>query len=343
MPTNNLVIITCYCNSKEKEQLLHKNINKIKSHGFDILVVSHLPLSIEIQNKVEYTIFDKSNPILNYPYRGIAFWKTFTHKNRPIKIQNVLDDYGWTAFNQIFIASNFALPLQKYEEEPTQGRKWATYDSSFKYDYFSFINYDIELTKNIIGDLKNPIPILTSRVEDNLNEVGYRFPSFMLNIFDRKHLEKLISLFDKQFYMKDTHPHIEGNKFTDAEHYFKHLISVFDYVIHPDNIKDLMLFEDITLFNKSNTEDFKLFIQNDNTFKKLKSNSWVPRLFIYDVKVKLNIKVNNKTYKLKESESIILDLPKIEKLGIEYKDEYLNLLEEYKSANYSFINYLDEK
>ena len=106
MPTNNLVIITCHCNNEEKEKLLHKNIDEIKSHGFDILVVSHLPISIEIQNKVEYTIFDKSNPILNYPYRGIAFWKTFTHKKRPIKIQNVLDDYGWTAFNQIFMKKN---------------------------------------------------------------------------------------------------------------------------------------------------------------------------------------------------------------------------------------------
>ncbi len=46
---------------------------------------------------------------------------------------------------------------------------------------------------------------------------------------------------------------------------------------------------------------------------------------------------------LKKDESIILDLPKIEKLGIEYGDEYLDLLDEYKSSDYSFINYLDEK
>ena len=349
MPTNNLVVITCHCNNEEKEKLLLKNIDEIKSHGFDILISSHLPIPVEIQNKVEYTVYDKSNPILNYPYRGIAFWKTLILDKRPIKIQNVLDDYGWTAFNQIFNAANLALPLQKYEEEPTQGRKWATYDSSFKYDYFSFINYDIELTENIIGDLKNPLPILTSRVKDNFNETGYRFPSFMLNIFDRNHLEKLVSLFDMQFYMQDTHPHIVNNKFTDAEHYFKHLISLFDYVIHPDDIKDLMLFEDNTLFNKSGTKDFKVFIQNDNTFKKLKSNSWIPRLFVYDVKVNvINIKVNDKTYTLEKDKSIILDLPKIKKLGIEHGGccgygEYLDLLEEYKAADYSFINYLDEK
>ena len=69
----------------------------------------------------------------------------------------------------------------------------------------------------------------------------------------------------------------------------------------------------------------------------------------YDVKVNvINIKVNDKTYTLEKDKSIILDLPKIKKLGIEHGGccgygEYLDLLEEYKAADYSFINYLDEK
>ena len=330
--TNNLIIITCHCNDENKLKVLDENIDLLKSNGFNILLISHISIPFNLQQKVEYYLFDKSNPIIYPPVRTFRFWNTRSHptdKTKIIKLRSNHPDYGWTVFNQFIKSSNFALDLD--------------------YEYYSFINYDIELTENIIGDLKNPLPILTSRVKDNFNETGYRFPSFMLNIFDRNHLEKLVSLFDMQFYMQDTHPHIVNNKFTDAEHYFKHLISLFDYVIHPDDIKDLMLFEDNTLFNKSGTEDFKVFIQNDNTFKKLKSNSWIPRLFVYDVKVNvINIKVNDKTYTLEKDKSIILDLPKIKKLGIEHGGccgygEYLDLLEEYKAADYSFINYLDEK
>ena len=62
------------------------------------------------------------------------------------KLQNILDDYGWTAFNQILLGGNLGVSLD--------------------YEYFSFINYDIKITDSIIHDLNNPIPFLVSKVKD---------------------------------------------------------------------------------------------------------------------------------------------------------------------------------
>ena len=66
---NNLVIIMCHCNDDDKIKVLLENINKIKTEGFDIMMLSHIPVSSSIQNKVDYFIYDKSNPTITYPYR----------------------------------------------------------------------------------------------------------------------------------------------------------------------------------------------------------------------------------------------------------------------------------
>ena len=144
MTNNNLIIILCHCDTKIKKKILLENIKCLKAKGFDVMVLSHIPISQTLQNKIEYYIYDKSNPIIHYPYRGMVFWKTLNFKNNPIKLQNIVGDYGWTAFNQILLAGNLGISLD--------------------YEYFSFINYDIKMNDLILESLLNPVPFLTSKV-----------------------------------------------------------------------------------------------------------------------------------------------------------------------------------
>ena len=72
---NNLIIILSHCDSKEKIEILTDNIKKLKTQNFDILLLSHTPIPSHIQQMIEYFIYDKSNPIINWPYRGMVFWK----------------------------------------------------------------------------------------------------------------------------------------------------------------------------------------------------------------------------------------------------------------------------
>ena len=147
MIKNNLITIQCHCNNKEKIFLLEENIKKLKKEKFKILIVSHIPVSQKIQNKVDYFIYDKSNPILHWPERAMAYFKIIKGSQN-YKVVNFLYDYGWTTVNQILLSGNLGLSLE--------------------FDYFTFINYDIELTDNIIKQMKKPQPCLTSEVIDNV-------------------------------------------------------------------------------------------------------------------------------------------------------------------------------
>ena len=48
MKKNNLIIIFSHCDNDEKTKILKDTINEIKNNGFDTLLVSHLPVSIEL-------------------------------------------------------------------------------------------------------------------------------------------------------------------------------------------------------------------------------------------------------------------------------------------------------
>ena len=141
MKNKNLVIIVCYCDTEQKIKLLHNMINQIKNK-FDILVASHSPLPISIQNDIDYLVYDKSNPILKYPERGMEFWRTIQNQ----KISHIMNDYGWTVFN-----------LKKNA---------ITFCQNLDYSHYSFINYDIEITEEVLNTLNNPKDFIYSNFKD---------------------------------------------------------------------------------------------------------------------------------------------------------------------------------
>ena len=53
---NNLVILTCHCDTEKKQKVLVDNINLLKQNGHHVLLVSHIPIPLEIQQKAEYFI-----------------------------------------------------------------------------------------------------------------------------------------------------------------------------------------------------------------------------------------------------------------------------------------------
>jgi hypothetical protein len=316
---NNLIVILCHCNTPEKEELLKENIQTIKSKGHDILIVSHIPVSYEIQDMVEYSLYDKSNPLITYPVRGMVYWQFKNINGAKIKMQNIMPDYGWTALNQIINASRFALPLD--------------------YTHYTFLNYDALLTDVVLHELKDPADFVTSKVKDDRNDDGYRYPSFMLNILNRKNLERLLPLIDKQDYMCDTHLFIEEGRFKDAEQYWGHITSIFNQFILSEQMIDQISFIFPNIFNESSHPEFKIFLQNNNTFKRIDTNSFAPRIMIYDNTTE-NLILNINDEKVTVVENQILDLPEIQTIGYTYNNKYVDLTEVYNKANFATINYV---
>ena len=63
---NDIFVISEYANSIEKENILISLINNLRRFNIPILLVGHYPVKPEIQEMVDYYLFDKKNPIV-YP------------------------------------------------------------------------------------------------------------------------------------------------------------------------------------------------------------------------------------------------------------------------------------
>jgi hypothetical protein len=61
-----LILITAYCPDDYRENKLRNLVNSLNLHSqlFDLMVVSHTPIPLDIQKKVDLIIYDKKNEIL---------------------------------------------------------------------------------------------------------------------------------------------------------------------------------------------------------------------------------------------------------------------------------------
>lgn len=64
--SKDLIIITAYCDKPDKVEVLRTLVNQISSHKnfFDLMVVSHTPIPVDIVDKTEFCLFDKKNELL---------------------------------------------------------------------------------------------------------------------------------------------------------------------------------------------------------------------------------------------------------------------------------------
>tara|TARA_R110000796_G_scaffold66392_3_gene152725 strand:+ start:66 stop:1031 length:966 start_codon:yes stop_codon:yes gene_type:complete len=319
---NNLIIILSHCDTEYKKEILTNNINVIKANNFDILLVSHIPLPSSIQQIVEYFVYDKSNPLIRWPERGMVFWKKILfNENSNSRLQTIYPDYGWTAFNQILLGGNLGLSLD--------------------YDYFSFINYDIQITDSTIEALKNPTPFLTSKVQ-GFHESTSRYPGFMLNILNRKNLKAILPLINKEHYINDSHSWKEPSRFIDAEDYWSHLIRNFKHITHTEVIRDLISFDDgESMFNYSGNNQFKIFFQNDNTYRTIQSDN-VPKILLFDIQISnLKLVVNDEYTDIMIGKNELIYLPKIRKIGFTIDGVYTDLTKKYNESIYQKIDYTE--
>ena len=152
---NKLYCITSHCNTERKIESLKRTIKQLNDLNRDILLISHIPLSEEIIESVNYFIYDRSNPILHYPERVMFVWNKININNKTVSLNIKLPDYGFTAINQC--------------------SKIASFCDNLNYDFYEILNYDIEFTKEILYSTLNKN--FLTKVYDL--DHGYRWPSLL--------------------------------------------------------------------------------------------------------------------------------------------------------------------
>jgi hypothetical protein len=80
-----LIVIGAYPNTTKKEDILRKEIESLKNSGFDLMIVSHYPVSVELQSMVDYYIYDK-NQTLTPPHLCTHYY--FNESNFKINVFN---------------------------------------------------------------------------------------------------------------------------------------------------------------------------------------------------------------------------------------------------------------
>lgn len=63
-----IIVLDCFIDDFEKEKLLLKNLDQFKKLNVPILLIANNPISLEIQKKINYLIFDKEDLLFNGDY-----------------------------------------------------------------------------------------------------------------------------------------------------------------------------------------------------------------------------------------------------------------------------------
>ena len=126
-----VVLISSYCDTKEKIDVLINTIKVVKSYNLDVMVNSPLPLPSDVINMCDFYLQTKENPLLNWPEKSVMSWARYVGKDREIVVKRSVIDYGWAALYQTKKLSEYAL----------------TYD----YDRYYHIIYDTEIDDTVVS------------------------------------------------------------------------------------------------------------------------------------------------------------------------------------------------
>lgn len=162
-----IALISSFCDTEGKVNVLVENINKIRSLGLDVMLMSPLPLDQKIISLCDYYFQTKDNPILDWPNRAMLAWKIVSVGSLQVRISRTFPDYGWAGLLQVKQLSSIALQLD--------------------YDYFYHMIYDLKIDDTVVEGINSnrECSIYPSRREETIWEVGLHFM-----IFNRNNLEK---------------------------------------------------------------------------------------------------------------------------------------------------------
>ena len=125
-----VALISTYCDTQEKIDVLIKNIDNVKTYGLDVIVISPIFLPEYVQTKCDYFLLTKDNPVLDWPGKAMQAWKNILINDKSITITRTYADYGWAGLFQVKKLSELALTLD--------------------YDYFYHMIYDLKFDETVV-------------------------------------------------------------------------------------------------------------------------------------------------------------------------------------------------
>jgi hypothetical protein len=296
-----IALISCFCDTQEKIDLLTENVKKIKSLGIDVMVISPLKLTDELIELCDYLILSKENPVLSWPEKSYFQWWSGTVNGENITMTETYPDYGYAGLVQIKRMADLAL--------------------SMDYDMYFPMIYDININEHVESVFKDnkKNSFYPSMRDGQVWSIGLHLISL-----DREHLFRFKTLITKESYL------VEGD--FDAFAWLHRAVKLIPGVIETEPVEDLIYFlSNKEFFNISKSNKFKCFIH-----KTLSDNM---KIVFYDFGGLKTFRIVSddfdNTYEVREWEEIILPFYNCIKLEVIHDGETFDFEREIKNIGHN--------
>lgn len=298
-----IALISSFCDTEEKLELLEKNILKIKNLGVDVMVFTPFSLPQNIMKSADYVVVSKENPVLNWPEKSYYQWWGGTINGKNFSMTTTYPDYGYAGLVQVKRMADLAL--------------------SMEYDFYYPMIYDININEHVesvfLDTKKNSF--FPSTRDGQVWAIGLHLISL-----DKEHMFRFKTLITKESYL------VESD--FDAFAWVHRAVKLIPGVIEKTPIEDLIYFlQNKNFFDCGLTPKYKCFIHKTN-FDNMK-------ILFYDfggVKQFL-VKAENyqKSYEVREWEQIELPFTTTNTLLINHDGEEIDYSEFIKGIGENII------
>lgn len=318
MPNMNkkVALISTFCDTQEKIEILNQNIKTLKSNNLDIIVISPLHLPEETVILCDYFFYIKDNYILKWPLNVQIYHSWFELQNEKILVLSASgNDYGWAGLNHIKKLTEIAL--------------------SFDYEYFYNLIYDLEIDENVINILQNPKDCCAFSFQ-RYGEL-LKWASLHLIVMNRSNAKTFSDLISLESYIEFLNSC--GMQFGRDVEAFMHSIvldSGMKFETSEFPVAD-KIYINQDFFNHSKINGLKFFVGKDAL--DLKSEI---KICVFENKKNANVKaiVNGEEKTIGEGLKIFsvgVSFLDLQSIYIEYEDETMDLFPIIKSIKHSFI------
>ncbi len=180
-----LIVISAHCSNLEKRNALSKLVDSLQSirKDYDLMVVSHLPISSDISEKVNYAFYDSDNTkvtdwrYLNSPWLNLGcdytitsvFFCTYGSKSNYLAIYRLIimaysfaKSFGYTKVHYI----EYDCYLENFDELYDNTKLLDQYDAIMYYRFYNIIESD-----------QIPVGHFHSTRVDNINSIFTNYNS----------------------------------------------------------------------------------------------------------------------------------------------------------------------
>jgi hypothetical protein len=157
-----IIVLDCFVDDVDKEKLLLKNLDQFKKLNIPILLIANNPISLEIQKKIDYLIFDKEDLLFNgYYFYDLLLYYTIEYKEFSFRSEFwYKQEHGLSVLCNLTKAMNFVKKLD------------FTKFVHFEWDYF-IDDADIVKIKEAITDFVENDKIIF--LVKNKKEISFYF------------------------------------------------------------------------------------------------------------------------------------------------------------------------